>query len=85
MTPDDTYRWLIGEHDSFEAHVLASILALSIAEARAARRAPGDARRRDRRAGRRRLPEAAFDCGAMPHAANESIGSNFCQARFEGK
>ena len=37
------------------------------------------------RAGRRRLPEAALDCGSMPHAANETIVSNFCQARIEGK
>ncbi|GAA0529946.1 nitrogen fixation protein NifQ [Rhizomicrobium palustre] len=33
MTPDEAYHWLIGEGDaSFEKHVLASILALSLAE-----------------------------------------------------
>ena len=33
MTADEAYRWLIGNHESFEAHVLAAILALAIAEA----------------------------------------------------
>jgi nitrogen fixation protein NifQ len=38
MMPDAAYQWLIGKHDDFEAHVLASILALSIAEAAASDR-----------------------------------------------
>jgi len=43
MTPDDTYRWLIADHQSFEAHVLASILALALAEADATKRTVGEA------------------------------------------
>ena len=43
MTPDDAYRWLIGKHQSFEAHVLASILALALAEADATKRSVGEA------------------------------------------
>ena len=43
MTPDDAYRWLIAEHQSFEAHVLASILALALTEADAAHGTVGEA------------------------------------------
>jgi nitrogen fixation protein NifQ len=39
MTPDETYRWLVGDVRSFPVHVLASILALSLAEADAEGRA----------------------------------------------
>lgn len=38
MNPDEAYRWLVGTQDSFEAHVLASVLALSVAEAAAENR-----------------------------------------------
>ncbi len=38
MTADEAYRWLIGNEQSFEAHVFASILALSLSEALAERR-----------------------------------------------
>jgi nitrogen fixation protein NifQ len=38
MTADDTYRWLTGTRDDFAIHVLASILAVAMAEAAASGR-----------------------------------------------
>ncbi len=38
MTPDETYRWLVGDVQSFPVHVLASTLALALAEAEAEHR-----------------------------------------------
>lgn len=35
MTADDAYRWLMGTREDFASHVLASILAVSMAEAKA--------------------------------------------------
>ena len=43
ISADDTYSWLIGDYESFAVHVLASILALSAAEAAAQNRPLGEA------------------------------------------
>jgi len=43
MNPDESYCWLIVAHETFEAHVLASILALALAEADAAKCSVGEA------------------------------------------
>jgi nitrogen fixation protein NifQ len=61
MTPDDTYRWLIGARESFEVHVLASILALALSEADAARCSVGEA------AGFAGAPSVLIEM--FPHAA----------------
>jgi nitrogen fixation protein NifQ len=64
MTADETYRWLVGTRDDFPTHVLASILAVSMAEA-AAR-------------GRPLCETAGFEDSAeliarFPHAAQELV------------
>ena len=74
MNPDENYRWLIGTHASFEAHVLASILALSMAEAGAARGTVGEA------AGYAGAPSLLMEM--FPHAA-DILAANAALVRGE--
>ncbi len=65
MTPDEAYHRLIGLHESFEAHVLASILALSLADTR---------RPLSEAAGYDGIPAVLFEM--FPHASDILTGAS---------
>lgn len=67
MTADEAYRWLMGDAESFAVHVLASILALSMAEAETEGCSVGEA------AGYDGAPAVLLQW--FPHAAAKLTGS----------